>query len=390
MGGTLLFTRLALKLKEGGDLYYGEGSGFWSVTTESLMKFGFYPWSGPENYIVPIALVISFVAGCAFFVRSKDRLGNYEEAVGLMLIGGLTLGLVVLRHMVGINYPKDRVAIYFIPLTIIVIVSVRKLFPQTTTWKALGILLVMTTWLFPFNLIATVNLSYTRIWKWESGSREFFNRLEKVQENTGVQPIVSGSTLQTHSYNYYNMRAHWPLSAMQDHISGSDIPDYQYSYPEGSGNWWRYDTLCLAASDSSALLVRKPNRERQWIETLTTTSWSGLDEFFPFAGYALEDSLQNQDLLFELTTSIQVDEADTELWIVLDVIGKEGNGVLYRTYKLNERIAIPQEEKRSSTLHWVMPGSFTKADFVKIYVWNIHQRHVDVQSSELKIYRLVP
>jgi len=366
----------ALRLKEGGHLYYGSDTGFWSTTIESLVSLIFRPWDS-FTFIVPAATCILMVFGVYRWLRSSTLFWKNPLPVLVLLVFGSATGLVLLNIVFGVNYPEDRVGLYFLPLFVLAVgVSF-----QSNTDRIWGMLLkipLALIWLLPLNSIATMNLGYTRLWKWNSNAKSFYTNVVELKGGSYAEPIIAGGTLDSYTYDYYNLRNNCAVHSMQDHISNFDIADLQYGFEEGSLNKEEYDTISHHISSNRFLLANKSARihttfkksESKWVDT--KDEYLGIVEL-------LIDTLAAEDLIFEYEVTVSCSSPPLRAWIVLDITDKEGRGVYYLKHQLEH---FGKSINNLGTLEnsFVLPKNPSSFS-AKLYIWNIEHASIQVEAK---------
>jgi hypothetical protein len=121
-------------------------------------------------------------------------------------------GSLLLNLVFGMNFPENRVALYYIPLFLLTVAaaldSVADLRPRAA-WLALPFLF------FPIHLIRNANLNTSILWpKWH-GSEAVYQRAVELQQTVKRQLIISGHYLNELSWAYYNFLEGSPMPLMQ-------------------------------------------------------------------------------------------------------------------------------------------------------------------------------
>ena len=191
----------AFLLKDRGLLYYGQGESFWSVTVMSLSKYVYYPygewliWMFPILFIVILILTIRTVARIGFKL-SMEHQGTLPV---LLLFGNIT-AVVLMKHVLGVNYPEDRVALLYLPL---LVVSAVYLTGDHGRRLEKGILLVYCC-TFPFHLLGTMNLSHSVLWIKDHPLRSLCQVSDAYERENGISPTVEGYRLRSSTFSYHN------------------------------------------------------------------------------------------------------------------------------------------------------------------------------------------
>lgn len=365
----VFFAALGFMLKNNGQLYYGKGDGFWEVTVGTLVSDVYEPWGGVVIHLVLFCFVAALMAMGIAWYRHRSLLLRSDLPVVVAVLLGSVVGQIFLHHAFGVNYASDRVGLYYVPLFVLTVV----LLADAVTGPVLRVLLLpslLLIMLIPINLLASVNLTYVRKWKWEAGSKQFFEYILQQKQTLGWTPTVGGSAVQNWSYKYYNFRHGWPLYSVQDQTTETDIPDFQYAYPEWTDRTLAYETALVNQLAGRSLMKRKRLRPRK---ELVRRAYGGqkAGEFFKLIDLPL-DTLCDKDLLFEFEIDLTAAEKNYNGWAVLDVTGMQHNRIQYQTTALNETGAR-WVEGGSIKDAVIFPGSIKNGAVSNLYLWDIER-----------------
>jgi hypothetical protein len=142
------------KLKKADAFWWGSQKGLWEVTGKSVSKNVVFIDSEMVKYGLLLMLLILMIVFVTQFIKGTK---NYVLSLPFWTFSLLTLCLLsaeLMVHVLDVNYPQDRVAMY---LVILLILSFGGLLSET---KGLKWLLLLLLW-FPVSFIGKMNLNST-------------------------------------------------------------------------------------------------------------------------------------------------------------------------------------------------------------------------------------
>src|SRR5690606_12607042 len=199
----LFATKYALDMKEMRLLYYGLGDGFVPVTVKSLFRFGFNTESMTLAWIATIIGLIASLTLIISFARKRFNFANAGTIAAIFLFGN-AIGSILLNLIMEVNFPEDRIAIYFLPLFILTFgYFVNLVSTKFRSFKWSVVLLVA----FPISMLAQLNLSHTLGWVIYPVSIDAYEYFRTEREKSDTPLIISGDRLLAMSWGYHNVRA---------------------------------------------------------------------------------------------------------------------------------------------------------------------------------------
>ncbi len=383
-GGAFILSDVAFLLRDGGHLFYGSTDGFWSVTVSSLVVASFHPWGDVLIYMAPLAVLVSIIILMVSWTERPNDFLDLEGIPPALMIVGCIVAIILMNVLLGVNFPSDRVALYFMPLSVLVICLAADS-ARDRPYIRIMIPVMLVVWSLPLNAIATANVSHTRLWQWDSCVREFYGHI--AADSAAPDPIVAVNDLQWHSFHYYNYRNGMRLSSVNQHIHGADIADYQIGSPELTlAEGALYDTVLVHPVSGRFLLKRKTFRKRVPIFERDLARIDPLQEFTSFFEQNL-DTLSDQDLIFDVSFDIVWPSDRFYGWIVLDAYDSNGNQTGYWYYPLEDR---PQQAGNIERIKYqlLQPGSLRPSSYVKVYLWNTRGATVSISNLSTRVWML--
>lgn len=384
LGGGLLIpvVRYALELKERGLLYTGFADGFIEVTVQSLVNFQF----GYDS--ITLATFIALIAAlAAAFLLVRVLVTNFEWSVGrlsaLFLLAN-AMGSLSLNWFFGMNFPENRVGLYYIPLFLISsIAALDEYSNQRVSAQWITLLFLV----FPIDLLNNLNLNTTRLWKPWHGSNGIYTSVQDYQKTMGRPLTISGHYLNELGWAYYNFTEADQMQLMQRDPVPDTLADVIVARPyDFSFMAVPYDTLFHDSFNDVYALKR--NTEISWAGSIEIapfqSTFSGSDEFYEILNNspAILPGLIGK---FELKATIDCPNDVFQGQIVIASSGPSENDGTYNFVPLH----WIQPSWHGDTLKLYRTYQFTEnAENVKIYIWNIDQQQLDLQVESLRLWSI--
>lgn len=367
------------ELRERGLLYTGFDDGFLEVTVRSL---NLYQFGTEAHWLRWLIAVIG--ASTSIYLIYKVARNRFEWTVGSVVAAVLLLnaiGSVLLNLLFGMNFPENRVGIYYIPLFILTLgAALNNLSVRNLQLKYVSLVLLF----FPIHLLANMNLDTTLLWKKWHVSEKMFDRAYEMQEKMGRQLTISGHYLNELGWAFYNFKHGSPMQLMQREPVPDTLADLiiarPYDFDIGSID---FDTVHYDQANDVYLLHRP--RRIEWSEQHAITpkliSFSGSDEFYELLNDSIS-ALQGRTGRFSLVASVQSEERLFDGQLVVTAYDSTGESVWYDY--------IP--------MHWILPewnGDTLRIERTfqfpegtqtcKIYFFNVNRQHISVSIQDFHV-----
>ncbi len=369
----------AFDLKERGALYYGALDGIIPVTVDSLLKFQFVA-ANSFTRVLLITLFFSIIAVVLWgWLRKKPKTVNLHLLLVVLLLGNF-IGALLLARLLGVNYPEDRAAIYFIPLLILAFCfALETLSAKQYKVKYLGLLLLF----FPINTLLTANVRYSNLWVDQTLAPAFYQKLKQVSP----KPTVACYHLQQMTWSHYNLNENQSMVAPQIGGYPSKIADWQIihsvDYPKVSRDYEVVET----DQDLKLLLLKRkfPLIQTKVIDHTPANSASNCtDEFYGF--YEQIDSVFSEQIVIDLRFKLTSPEEPFSAQVVISVDDSTGSNVIYDFIPVDWIKSKWAGEEFS--IHRCLGGIPKNPKRVVIYLWNIDKKQFTVRDARLEIYAL--
>ena len=365
----------AFELKERGLLYTGLPDGFIEVTVRSLVRYQLDRESAPISNAVTIIGGLSAIFLILRFLTKSLRWNAIRLASVLLLLNASAS--ILLNILFGMNFPENRVGMYYIPLFLIAVAGALDEWSVTNKnvkWLALSFLV------FPAHFAKRFNFDTSILWPRWHASEGIYNRAVEYQHEMGETLTLSAEYLNELGWAYYNFQNNAEMQLLQRDPVPDTLADLIIARPEDFDfAQTPYDTIYHDAPNNVYLLKRR--KALNWTApvhpSLSRTELSGSDEFYEL----LNDSVKNLPGhmgMFELkgTFSCSTRLFDGQL-IITSSAPNEGG-----TYNMVPLHWI-RPQWNSDTLHIKRTYHFAEdATNVKVYFWNIYRNDISFKAED--------
>ncbi len=358
------------ELRGRGLLYTGFDDGFLDVTVRSLVRYQLGVESAAVAVVVTVIGVVASLWLLFDWLRDGGRWTLLRAVAALLLLNAI--GSLLLNLLFGMNFPENRVALYYIPLFLLTVAaaldSVADLRPRAA-WLALPFLF------FPIHLIKGANLSTSILWpKWH-GSEAVYQRAVELQQTIKRPLIISGHYLNELSWAYYNFLEGSPMPLMQREPVPDTLADLLIARPTdfdlGS---IAYDTLLHDEANGIYLLKRAEGVI--WSPpvpaTVQRTCFEGNDEFYEFLNTPIYVFAARAGV-FDLDAVLTVEGGVPKAHVITATFDADGQMLSYQYVQLHWISAEWNERplRLRRTFHFT-----PETAHLKMYLWNIGRQQV--------------
>ena len=363
------------ELKERGLLYTGLDDGFIEVTVASLVRYQLQIESGFLSMLM--TAIGGFSAFALLMVFALKRLQWSAVRLTAFLLLFNAIASILLNLIFGMNFPENRVGMYYIPLFLITFSGALDQWNRTNKnvkWAGLSLLF------FPIHLANHLNLETTVLWSKWHGSDDIYNEVVKYQRTQDETLMVSGEYLNELGWAFYNFQNDAELQLLQRDPVPDTLADLLIARPEDFDfASVPYDTMYVDVANGIYLLRRK--RAIRWSESkkmdLNIAEIDGTNEFYEL----LNDSVSRlPGIIGSLELNATIDVAGG-LWdghLVITSKDSAGNG----SYNYVQMHWLRQEWK-GDEFHLKRTYHFAKnAKMFKVYFWNMNRQKIHIKVSD--------
>lgn len=389
----VFFALYSFAMKERGLLYYGTPEGFIKVSVDTII----YLLTGSRSLILRYYILGMFVlsSGIVIYFFRKDKKdirlihpGNFF----FILLTANVLASILLQLLLHVNYPEDRVALYFYPLFVGAAVF---LFDRITPWfsrywKWVPIHLLAPFLLLPIHMLWGLNLKYTFNYKNDYMPEEFYLKVKDAHTPGELPATVGGYRTRHFAWSMHDFRHGGTESPIHFANYPSLLADYQVVNMEDHPEFLKYyDIMAREEVNGRCLLKRKQFLERvpQLIADSLSTGGEISGEFFNlYSGQA--DSLRGKSLYISANLTVASPAKPFSAWLVFNVRDEAKNDLRYEFIPLDWLRASwdgsPSNFMNGTLLHDLPETS----DRLLVYLWNINKVPFSVEEGELRVNML--
>lgn len=366
----------AFELKERGLLYTGLADGFVEVTVRSLVR---YQWDSPAPPLANLIAAVGTISALFVLIRSIAHWlpWNAIRLTAVLLLLN-AIASIFLNLLFGMNFPENRVGMYYIPLFLITVAGALDEwsgnYPRVQ-WLAFSFLC------FPWHLAHHFNFNTSILWPRWHASDDIYQRAVEHQQETGEIQLVSGEYLNELGWAYYNFQNGSEMQLLQRDPVPDTLADLIIARPEDFDfTKVPYDTMFHDLANNVYLLRR--NRELQWSEPVSPavqrTEFNGSGEFYEILNDSVSKLSGNKGV-WELSGKF------TSLTGVFDgqlvMTSSSPNGGTYNMIPLH----WIRSDWNADTLHVKRTYYFAEdATNVKVYFWNMHGNEISFKLDRLE------
>lgn len=379
--GSLFYAMLfAHRLKENGALYYGNKDGLWLTTGSSLSDLVLQTTSILVKYALIIILVgiISYIIYSWYKRRSKTFfLSPTTLFIGLFL--GNLIAIELMRWLLDVNYPSDRVGMQLIFLLIASIIFILNEV-EKYTWISVALILLPIVGYKHFNFIDSAFNPNERM---EKADFLLFNELQS-QDN------ASSATYTMLTYAYQVRRNNptdfivpekikhyglWGGIFNQEIVSTQEERDKRY--PNDG-----YEIVNYNSRTREKLLVREQQYSWKSVDSLSVSipHHETTDIYYNIISNEwLAPNTKRAKIIVK--TSVKTPELARET-LVLVVDRKDQNqGKVYEYFTLNWASGKNKEYTFKRVFEFVPE----ETENLKIYLWNPNGFHYEIKDYQLEV-----
>lgn len=359
------------QLKGRGLLYTGLADGFVGVTVQSLVRYQLQI----ESHLV--AVLITIIGGLSslflLFRLVLKRVGWSAIRLTAFLLLFNAVGSVLLNWIFGINFPENRVGMYYIPLFLITFAgALDEMSTTSKNVKFVGLSLLF----FPVHLSSHLNLNTTILWpKWHA-SDVIYNEVLEHQRSVGKTLTISAEYLNELGWAYYNFQNNAELQLLQRDPVPDTLSDLLIARSaDFDFTTVPYDTMYFDHANGIYLLNRK--HPIDWSAAkrmeLKQKHIKGSDEFYEILNGS-KNELPATAGTFELHATVNAKEGMWDGQLVIASYNTDGND----TYNMIPVHWIRPEWKGDDLLVKRTYHFSDDATTYKVYFWNMNKQEIEL------------
>lgn len=411
---------IIINLKNTGAFFFGGKTGFWSDTIVSLINESLYENAFLNKFTIVIEIFNILLISISLLViiyqirKDKSKLMKSFLVFIFMIIFLNIIANYIQHKSLGILYPKERTAMFYIPLFSLLIVFLLEYLLRHYGKVFKGFIIGFTL-LFCTNYLYSLNFHYVISWQNEADAKNMVNNLITNKKEIPVNKfnLSIGSNLFYESdINFYRNRYYltW-LNAANRIFAFNPLNDYYFISKDDLPKISKSEIKILKEFGNSNMLlvsnVQKWNRTEIYSKKLdfeikdSTSIYNHLSKEIAYRGnyssrsdsvskysdgitYFIDDSLLNHKnslISVRLMAYSEYFHSDALLVVSFEDSTKSYS---YQTVNIKDYL---HKEKEWTTVCFTafVPNEIKKKDKIACYLWNIGSYPVFVDNMEFKV-----
>ena len=384
----VIFVMILFRLRSGGDLYGGSELGFWRSTVKSLISLLFSPGTPAAGYIVLCIFILCLLLLVLSFLKKRyiSVIRQSRTIFCFLLIGNIAATIAIAK-LLHINYPEDRMGLYFYPLlagSFIFLLDERMVLSK----KIISLVLALPLILIPVHFLSHLNVTYASCSVSDNIPLRFYDKVEAAWIPGNLPPTI-GSEHQGHfCWSWLAYRHGGNLSQEFWSEYPSTITDFIIAGPAAKEKVnGQYDSIDFNNVSGKYLLKRKHPVKMELLLSRSGIATPGMitKEFFTLSeGPA--DSLAGKSLYLGYDLNIASDENPLMAWIVTSVRDKDGKEIRYEYISL-EWLRNQWKGGQGRFINGMLVYSLPQNSYsYDTYLWNERKSPLRIEKGSVNIY----
>lgn len=386
----ILLARYLLQLNAKGLLYYGSGEGFYSVTIRSLSKVLFQLHPG----FLSACITVIFFTGTFLLVKSilnkKERKKfSASDFIFPVLLTGNLAATFCLALFLKVNYPEDRIALYYYFLFAAYIFFIADM--EFIRNKIYRTVMFVPFLLIIFQSFLLIGYKYTSYSVEYGIPAEFYDYLIAESGKKEFPSTVEAYQMHRTAWAYNNFRNGNKLNLLSYNNFPSADAEYEIadekSFPECKKY---YETVLLDKTSGLMLMKRKVNPDLRFIAKNDSISMLEISQEAYYNFIKIDtDSIIGKSLYITIDMEIYGKTVPFESFISVILCDSLDQPIKEETIELN--LLMPD---------WTQPSILKKvllvneipanSDYIAIFFCNKRNARFNISSGEIYIYSFDP
>lgn len=370
----------ARTLKIGGALYYGRLDGLWEVTGTTISRYTlftdhiFFKWIFLLLGLFLIGLLVFRWYKIGFSAFFEDR----STLLAWFLFGHIAV-ILVLAIFMEVNYPEDRVGMYLIPLTLLLLASEIE---KRNSLPFLGIAFLF----FPITFLSKINLNTSVFSPDDRMTESYYKSVEKEMDSKYTSLAI-----------YHLMRLTWSLQnrqAKQIHFpatsngvnNAADVFLSRENLKLQASDLVQFDTLFVDKSNGFLAFKRKvPFQKTSLYDTLINAP-KRYEEYLNVFNFIIPDSLKNKPLQLHIQGMAIIDDPRQPFSLDYSVFDKNENNVYFNSWTTRWSNGIKNEQE--ILFNYPIEKWTTEENEIRLYFHNPRKSGVILKNVRFELLKL--
>lgn len=374
------FVAFGMALRHAGALYYGSLDGLWEVTGKTLSQYVLFfheDWLQYIYLLVFLGLIILVI----FKLKSihKNEWFQSKYLIYAYLFFGNLLGILVLAHLMEVNYPEDRTGMYLVILFLLMIFHI---FEGYAFGKWLQISLLF----FPFTMFTHLSLHTSVFSPDDRMNNEFFAKVKAE-----IEPEHSIMIYRIMNWNWPYHESHEEKKSSvglfyNENTTLTDIIVTKTTMLTNPLISELYDTIAVHEPSTYIAFKRKQPLLKITIDSTDFISESTTGEYLNLGTISC-DSLEGKDVQFSIEGHLKTTELKNKIVLVLETKTPENTTERYLYYPI-ETIYQGQLIDDDFLHHFVLEDIQEDEKEIKVYLWNRGLNSIELRDSRCTLTEL--
>lgn len=318
----VVMTNYSFMLRKHGAFYYGSLEGFWDMTVDSLSQVLFRISPIVFSYSALAAFVVCYTLLLVYWIKKRnDFLSHKSLLVYPYLFAGNLFFTIALSEILKVNYPQDRVAMYFFLLFAGAIVFASEWFGKKYKY-----LLFVPMALVVVQFVASANPYFSSYYPNISLPASFFDYIEKESKKSEYPPTVEAYHLYRTEWAYNNIHRQNLLGVLHFQSYPSFSTEYLIALKKDTVQW-ENDYNPVVQDNYSDLILLKRKTDMQYRTVCTSDTTCDIVTYNEYYGLLKikTDTLNGKDLRFDVALKLRTQIAPFITVLIVKAVDSIGN-----------------------------------------------------------------
>jgi hypothetical protein len=370
----------ARTLKIGGALYYGRLDGLWEVTGTTISKYTLFTDHIALKWLL-IALGVLFISILVIRWIKNGFSAFFEEqstVLAWFLFGHLAV-IVVLATFLEVNYPEDRVGMYLIPLTLLLIAT------ELNRRKSLQLMSIAFLF-FPISFIPKMNLTRSVFSPDDRMTKIYYQKVENElsSDHTSIAIYhLMSLTWSLHNRNANQIR--FPATSNTVN-NAADIFLSRENLKLSANDLKQFDTLYVDHSNGFLAFKRKTPFRKSVVKDTLINTLKIYDEYINIIHFNIPDSLKNKSFQLHVKGLAIIDDPRLPLSLDYSVFNNKIENLYFNSWTTRWSNGIKNEQE--ILFNYPVENWTNEDDEVRIYLHNPMRSGVVLKNVKFELLKL--
>jgi len=384
-----LFMAISYKGTRMGPLFTGISAGFLPITLTSLMTI-FLP---VKIIFFRELLVFLFLllAGFNLFLIMRRKTIFLQPVLSFYLLAGNLFAYWLANKLFQVNYPENRLAIYWLPLFVFALgqaIDDRLMFTGKKVWLVFLAPLLIFPALFP----ACINFSHAESYVDDPVPQSFYDRVKAAHLKGDYPPTVGGHRLRHFCWSFLDFMNGGTESNVNWEGYPNNIADFQIIDGKEINLFQRnYSVVGYYPHNDRYLLQRvKPVKKEILVSLPGSAPEIQTQGEYILLFQASVDTLSGSALYLGFEGDFLSSSIPFEAWIVAVVKDADQTALEYINMALNWQRPYWNESGSYLKNGFIIPALPHESKTLILYLWNMKSVPCSIKNFQCTLFRYLP